>query len=94
MILKKCAQNLCKKRQLMNISNFVKDGLLKIKVIPNSKKEKLVEANGWLKLYLKAVPEKGKANKEVIRFFKKEIELKVEIKSGEKSRDKVLRILK
>ncbi len=76
----------------MNLSNFIKDGLLMVKVVPNSKREELVEVEGGLKLYLKAVPEKGKANKEVIKFFKKELSLKVEIKSGEKSREKVLRV--
>lgn len=76
----------------MNLSKFIKDDLLRVKVVPNSKREELVEADGGLKLYLKAVPEKGKANNEVIKFFKKEFGLKVEIKSGEKSRKKVLRV--
>lgn len=76
----------------MNISGFIKDSLLKIKVIPNSSRNELVEADGGLKLYLKAAPEKGKANKEVIKFFKKELGLRAEIKSGEKSREKVLRV--
>ena len=61
---------------------------IKIKVIPNSSRNELKEG----RLYLKAVPEKGKANKEVIKFFKKK-GLRVEIKSGEKSREKVLRII-
>ncbi|MFH1682652.1 MAG: DUF167 domain-containing protein [Candidatus Woesearchaeota archaeon] len=71
----------------------IKNNLLKIKVIPNSSRTELQETPEGLKLYLKAVPEKGKANAEVIKFFKKEFGLKVEIKSGEKSREKVLRIL-
>ncbi len=76
----------------MNLKQHIKDNLLKIKVIPNSSRTELKEENGGLKLHLKAVPEKGKANKEVIKFFKKEFNLKVEIKSGEKSREKVLRV--
>ena len=69
--------------------NIFKDNLIKIKVIPNSSRTELVGN----KLYLKAVPEKGKANKEIIKFFKKEFNLKVEIKSGERSRDKILEII-
>jgi len=77
----------------MSSTKFVKDGLVKIRVVPNSSRNELVEETGRLKLYLKAVPEKGKANQEAIKFFKKKLGWKVEIKSGEKSREKVLRIL-
>lgn len=77
----------------MNLFNFIKNNLMKIKVVPNSSKNELKEVNGGLKLYLKAAPEKGKANKAVIKFFKKEFNLKVEIKSGRKSREKLLKIL-
>jgi uncharacterized protein (TIGR00251 family) len=78
----------------MNLSNFIRNGLLKIKVIPHSSRNELVKVDeSELKLYLKAAPEKGKANKEVIRFFKKKLGLRVEIRSGEKSREKLLRVL-
>jgi uncharacterized protein (TIGR00251 family) len=54
----------------------------------------LVEENGKLKLYFKTVPDKNKANLELIKFFKKKFSLKVEIKSGLKSsRGKVLRVI-
>ncbi len=90
------------------IKKYISNGLLKIKVVPNASRTELVEENDWnednkkdskkennksLKLYLKAAPEKGKANQEVIKFFKKEFGLRVEIKSGLKSREKVLRVL-
>ena len=76
----------------MNIQSHIQNDLLKLKVIPNSSKVKLVEENGSLKLYLKAVPDKNKANMELIKFFKKQFNLRVEIKSGLKGREKVLRI--
>ncbi len=76
----------------MNLTPYLKNNLLSIKVIPNAKHTELKEENGKLKLYVHAPPEKDKANKEVIKFFKKEYGLHVEIKSGEKSREKVLRI--
>ena len=75
-----------------DLKPFISNQLLRIKVIPNASSTKLVEENKQLKLYLKAVPEKDKANKELIKFFKKNFKLAVEIKSGEKSREKVLRI--
>ena len=77
----------------MNLTNHIHNNLLKIKVIPNAKETKLVEENNRLKLYIKAVPEKDKANRELIKFVKKEFNLRVEIKSGKKSREKVLKIL-
>ena len=51
------------------------------------------EEEGKLKLYLKAAPEKGKANAELIKFFKKELKLSVRIKLGESSREKTLEII-
>lgn len=79
---------------VFDLKPFISNQLIKIKVIPNASSTKLVEENGHLKLYLKAVPEKDKANKELIKFFKKTFKLVMEIKSGEKSREKVLRILR
>jgi uncharacterized protein len=77
----------------MDLTKQIKDNLLRVKVIPNASRTELKEVNGELKLYLQAVPEKGKANQAVIKFFKKEYNLKVEIKSGSKSRNKVLKII-
>ncbi len=77
----------------MDIHNYIKNNLLKIKVIPNASRTELKEINNQLKLYLQAVPEKGKANQAIIKFFKKEYNLKVEIKSGSKSREKVLTVI-
>ena len=74
----------------MNIDKYIQNNLLKIKVTPNSKQTELKEENNQLKLYLKAVPEKDKANKELIRFFKKRFNLKVKVKSRGKSREKTL----
>jgi uncharacterized protein (TIGR00251 family) len=77
----------------MNLNRYIKDNLIRIKVTPNASKTELVEENEQLKLYLKAVPDKNKANQELIKFFKKEFNLKVEIKSGMKNRNKVLKIV-
>ncbi len=76
----------------MDINNHIINNLIKIKVIPNSSKTELKEENGQLKLHLKSVPQKGKANEELIKFFKKNYKLNVTIKSGKTSRNKVLKL--
>ncbi len=74
--------------------NNIKSGKnINLKVIPNSSKIELKEENNQLKLYLKSVPEKGKANSELIKFFKKEFNLKVKIIKGEKNRNKVIEVV-
>ncbi|NQV92041.1 DUF167 domain-containing protein [Candidatus Woesearchaeota archaeon] len=77
----------------MDIQKHILNNLLLLKVIPNASQTKLIEEDHKLKLYLSAIPDKNKTNTQLIKFFKKEFNLKVEIKSGERSRQKVLRIL-
>jgi uncharacterized protein (TIGR00251 family) len=77
---------------VMNLDKWIKDGKFRVKVIPNSSKLELVEDGEGLKLYLKAVPDKNKANRELVKFFKKRYDLKVEIVSGIRSRMKILRV--
>ena len=69
--------------------------ILKIIVKPNSPKNEVVavdEARNALRVNIKAPPDKGKANKEVIKFFSKLFKKKVEIVSGLKSKVKMLKI--
>ena len=77
----------------MDINKHIENGRLCIKVMPHSGRTELKEEEGKLKLYLKAAPEKGKANAELIKFFKKEYKLSVRIKLGESSREKVLEVV-
>lgn len=77
----------------MDINKHIENGRLKIKVIPHAGRTELIEEAGKLRLYLKSAPEKGKANAELIKFFKKEYKLSVRIKSGESGREKVLEVL-
>ncbi|MBI2125592.1 DUF167 domain-containing protein [Candidatus Woesearchaeota archaeon] len=78
----------------MDLNKFIKNNLLGLKVIPHSGRTELKEDNGKLKLYLKSAPEKGKANTELIKFFKKNHQLSVRIKSGESSREKVIEVMR
>jgi uncharacterized protein len=81
-------------------------GYLRIKVIPKSHKTELVEIleeqtndgpTQTYKIRLKAAPEKGRANDELIRFLSKELKVpkaNISIISGKTDRIKLLRILK
>ncbi len=75
-----------------------KEGFYKLKVWvqPNAKKNEIDgEFDGCLKVKIKAPPVEGKANKELLRFLCKILGVKsknLEIKTGEKSRKKVILI--
>jgi uncharacterized protein (TIGR00251 family) len=79
---------------MISFLSFIKNNTFSLRVIPNASKTELIEENHRLKLYLKAQPQKGKANDALIKFFKKEYKLKVEIKRGKTSKDKVIEIKK
>ncbi len=74
---------------------------LRIKAIPSSPKNEITEImedekNGTTyKIRIKAPPQKGKANKELIRFLSKELNVpkeNIEIISGQKEQLKLIRI--
>lgn len=70
-----------------------------VKVNPRCKKTELVEtmADGTLKIRLKAIPEKGRANQELIRFLAKEYGVRKEdviIISGATDTRKLVKIVK
>ena len=72
---------------------------LSLKIIPNAQTTKFVELmNGEesvLKIRVAAVPEKGRANKEIIKFLKKEFSAsRVEIVSGLTTAQKLVKISK
>jgi len=67
---------------------------IKVKVTPNSSKTEIKSIeNNIVKINVNAPPEKDKANKELIKFFKKQFKLNIRIKSGKKSKEKVLEIV-
>jgi uncharacterized protein (TIGR00251 family) len=63
-----------------------------VKIVPNSTKSEFREVmdDGTQKIYIKSPPEKFKANKELIKLFKKEKNLDVKIVGGETKRRKLL----
>lgn len=67
---------------------------LKVKVTPNSSRTEIKEiTNNLVKISLNAPPEKDKANKELIKFFKKKFKLNARIKTGKTNREKILEII-
>jgi hypothetical protein len=68
---------------------------IKIKVVPNARKNKVFEEGERLKVYVTSPPTGGKANKAVIKLLADFFEVKrgdVKIIKGEKSREKIVEI--
>ena len=67
--------------------------IIKITVKPNAKKTEILEQNkDEYKIAIAAPPEKGLANKELIKFLKKKFSKEVEIIRGKTSRRKIIKI--
>ena len=60
----------------MNFIDYILDsknnGIIYLKIIPNARKTEFIEimSNGVIKIKIAAVPEKWKANKELLQFLK------------------------
>lgn len=66
---------------------------VKIKVIPRSKKTEIIGKmdDGAIKIRLKAIPEDGKANRELLDFLDKNFGKKWELVSGTTNTRKIVR---
>ena len=77
------------------MERYIKNNRLKILVRPNSPKTEII---GWdsekeaLRVSVHAKPEDNAANIEVVKFFSKLLKKRVIIKSGLRSREKLLYI--
>ncbi|PID87595.1 hypothetical protein CSB07_00550 [Candidatus Gracilibacteria bacterium] len=85
----------------MKISDYLKkkngEAYLKVKVITGASKTEFFDllGNDIVKLRLTAIPEKGKANEQLIKFLSKELKIRkndIEIISGKTGRLKELKI--
>lgn len=68
---------------------------INVKVMPKSSREEVMEEDGGLKVYVKAAPDKGKANKAVIELIAEHYGVKksdVAIVSGETARKKIVEV--
>jgi uncharacterized protein (TIGR00251 family) len=78
----------------LNFLNYAENNTIKIIAKPNSPKTEIIswdDEKKALKVNVKAEPEKGKANKEIIKFFSKLSKKEVKIISGKTSKQKLLR---
>jgi len=76
-----------------DINQYIENNHLKVIIKPNSKENKILGYDNnkkALKVGIAAVPEKGKANQELIKFISKLIGKRIVISSGLKSKEKIL----
>ncbi len=76
------------------IRRHIKGRHLTLKVIPKAAKTELAgtDSSGMLRIRLKAAPEKGEANKELLRFLSRELGAQVRLIRGATSRTKTVEI--
>ncbi len=77
----------------MSVSDYVINNKLNIIVRPNSSENKIIgydENRKALRVDIAARPEENKANIEAVKFFSKLLKKKVKIKSGLRSKEKLL----
>ena len=67
---------------------------IKIKVMPNSKRQEVIKNEEGYRVYLKSAPEKNKANAELVSLLSKNFNKPVRIKSGFASKNKTIEIEK
>ncbi|MBU2615969.1 MAG: DUF167 domain-containing protein [Nanoarchaeota archaeon] len=67
--------------------------IISVKVKPHSGRQEVVKEAGGYVVFLKSVPEGGKANVELLRLLKKHFKKEVKIKSGMSGRKKLLEVL-
>jgi uncharacterized protein (TIGR00251 family) len=68
---------------------------LQVRVIPNAKRNMVLEEEGRLKVYLTVPPAEGRANKALIELLADHFQVKkssIRIVKGERARDKVVQI--
>lgn len=69
--------------------------LIKIRVVPNAKQNKIVEEKDRLKVYLNAPPVEGKANKALVEILAEHFNVrrsKITILRGQKGREKLIEV--
>ncbi|MBW2966097.1 DUF167 domain-containing protein [Candidatus Woesearchaeota archaeon] len=80
---------------MSEIQKHIKNNTLKVLIKPNSSKNQILNFDTnkkALRISIKAVPAKGKANQELIKFLSKLLKKKVTIIKGLTNREKILNI--
>ena len=73
--------------------SFFLEDIIEIRAKPKSSKSVLEFEEGKVIAFLKSIPDEGKANTELVKLFKKQLGLKVEIVYGFKGKDKRVKVL-
>lgn len=88
----------CFARQLRGRQGINMEELIKVKVFPGSKKEEIIKkSEDSLEVWVRAKPERGLANREVIKILSayfKIPESKIRLVKGFKKRNKIFKIIK
>ncbi|MEM2941188.1 MAG: DUF167 domain-containing protein [Thermoproteota archaeon] len=69
--------------------------IVKVRVVPNARENRVTDEGGWLKVYVMAPPVEGKANKAVVELLADYFKVRrgaVRIARGGASREKVFEI--
>ena len=66
---------------------------IKIRVVPNSKKQKIEKLEKEYKVWLKSQAEDGKANVELIKLLKKKFNKQARIINGLRNKNKIVEVL-
>ncbi|MDA3854626.1 MAG: DUF167 domain-containing protein [Candidatus Woesearchaeota archaeon] len=80
---------------MSNFPKFSFNQFIKIKAKPKSSKSELIwdNENEMILAFLHSIPDDNKANEELIKLFKKQLKLRVELTSGFKSKDKKVKVI-
>ena len=80
---------------MKGLSEVIDGIMVDIDVSPNSKKFEITGYNQWRERFevkIQSIPQKGKANKEIVKYFSNLTHSPVEIVSGHKSQHKTIKI--
>lgn len=80
----------------MDLAAYAQNGILKIIAKPNKMRteiEKYDPEQRAVIVHIAAVPDKDKANKELVKFLSRALGRKVEIVKGMRSREKYIKII-
>ncbi|MBN1544919.1 YggU family protein [Candidatus Woesearchaeota archaeon] len=79
---------------MVEISQYISNGILRVLAKPNAPKTEVIgydEARKALRIAIAAVPDKDRANTELLKFLKKQTGKRCELIAGSRSREKKIR---
>lgn len=75
------------------MTEFKAGEIYDIRAKPKSSKSEIIIEENQIIVYLKSIPDENKANDELVKLFKKQLKLKVELIGGFKSKNKRIKII-